>query len=136
MNPGTASRFEEQRSSLLLYLTLTQVGFVGLVFVLCIFVSHKIVGPLYKLSMYLKGIREGNPVTGLNFREGDQFPEIADEINETIEYFTNKTEEELDYLEEISTYIENIALVVPEDKKPVLEEIQKKIKEFQGVHSN
>jgi methyl-accepting chemotaxis protein len=130
LNPQAAKSFDEQRTSLLVYLTLTQVGFTGLVFIFSIFVSHKIAGPMFKLTNYLQGIRNGEEIGALAFRDGDQFTEIADEINQTIQYLTNKSESESEYLQEISAYIENIALVVPEDKKPVLDEIQRKLALF------
>ncbi len=84
--------------------------------------------------MYLENIREGGDLYPLTFREGDQFPEIADDITDTVDYLTTRTEEEIEYLGEVVDYIENIALVVPEDKKPVLAEIQKKIKEIQAIN--
>jgi len=85
---------------------------------------------MFKLTNYLQGIRNGEEIGALAFRDGDQFTEIADEINQTIQYLTNKSESESEYLQEISAYIENIALVVPEDKKPVLDEIQRKLALF------
>ena len=89
---------------------------------------------MYKMTMFLRSIREGGAIHELTFRDGDQFEEVAEELNETLEYLTNRDEDELEYLTEVATYIENIALVVPEDKKPVLEEIQKKIEDFKRLH--
>ncbi len=130
-NSNLALEYQNQRSSLLTYLILTQLGFIGLVFVFCVFISHKIAGPMYKLINHLRQIRESDQVEDIHFREGDQFPEVAHEINLTINYLKQKSEEEVEYLSEVLDYIENIALVVPEDKKPVLDEIQRKIKEIQ-----
>ncbi len=119
------------RDQLIWILMAIQLSFIGLVFALCLYMSHRIAGPMYKVSKYLREIRAGGALYPLTFREHDQFKEVAVEINETIEYLTQKSEDEIDYLQEVSAYIENISLVVPEDKKPVLNEIQKKIQEFQ-----
>lgn len=134
INPASAPQYEEQRFDLLFTLGLIQLGILGFIFVVCIRVSHRIAGPMYKTQMYLENIREGAEIYPLTFRDGDQFPEIAEDITETIDYLTSKTEEEIEYLGEVADYIENISLVVPEDKKPVLEEIQKKIKEIQAIN--
>jgi hypothetical protein len=134
LNPNDAAQYEEHRTSLLITLSLIQLGLLGFLFVVCIRVSHRIAGPMYKLRLFLEHIRDGGEIYPLSFRDGDQFHEVASDLNETIEYLTSKSEEEMEYLGEVADYIENIALVVPEDKKPVLEEIQKKIKQIQGLN--
>jgi glutamate synthase domain-containing protein 3 len=83
--------------------------------------------------MYLEDVRSGGSFKKLTFRDKDFFQNIAAETTETIEYLTHKSEDEADYLDEVSTYLENIALVVPEDKKPVLNEIQTKLKEINNL---
>lgn len=133
MNPETIAKHEEYRNNLFHFLVLLQISLAGAIFVFSIFVSHKIAGPMFKLTRYLQEIRNGAQITHLSFREGDQFPEVAEEINETLEYLTQKNEEEMEYLSEISEYLSNLALVIPDDKKPVLEEIRRKISQFQGI---
>lgn len=133
--PGNASRYEESRTSLLILLGLIELGILGIVFVISIFLTHKVAGPLYKLGNYLYEVRSGGANYPLSFRNGDYFHEIAEELNLTLEYLRNKQEDEIDYLEEISAYIENISLVVPQDKKPVLDEIRMKINEIVEIHN-
>lgn len=128
--------FDELLKSTMFLLMLIMLGFICLTFVLCIFISHKIAGPMYKLSNFLRDIRNGGAIHELTFRDGDQFQEVAGELNETLEYLVSRDEDEIEYLSEVSTYIENIALVVPEDKKPVLEEIQRKIEDFKRLHES
>ncbi|MEE2670457.1 MAG: hypothetical protein VYA54_02035 [Bdellovibrionota bacterium] len=126
--------FEELYKGTMFILFLIIAAVLCLTFVASILISHKIAGPMYKMTMFLRSIREGGAIHELTFRDGDQFEEVAEELNETLEYLTNRDEDELEYLTEVATYIENIALVVPEDKKPVLEEIQKKIEDFKRLH--
>lgn len=132
LNPTDSGTLQENRKTLLMLLGIIQLGFLGLIFVICIFISHKIAGPIYKLQKYLRGIREGGPITNLWFRNGDNFPEVAEEINETMEYFVQQRQDDFAYLEEVSSYIANLSLVVPEDKKPVLNEILSKLAEIQA----
>lgn len=135
VQPENAAKYEEARNSLLILLGLIELGIIGIVFVISIFLTHKVAGPPYKLANYLYEVRSGGANYPLTFRNGDYFHEIAEEVNLTLEYLRNKQEDEIDYLEEVSAYIENIALVVPQDKKPVLDEIRMKINEIVEIHN-
>lgn len=134
VQPENAYKYSEARNSLLFLLTVVELAIVGIVFVLSIFLTHKVAGPIYKLEKYLYEVRNGGANYPLGFRDGDYFHEIAEEVNLTLEYLRNRQEDEIDYLEEVSAYIENIALVVPQDKKPVLDEIRLKINEIVEIH--
>ena len=136
LQPASESKLEESRTNLLYLLFILEFAFIGIVFVVSIFMSHKIAGPLYKLQNYLRDIREGGDVKTLFFRDGDNFHEIADEVTQTMEFFSNQRENDFAYLDEVSSYIANLALVVPEDKKPVLNEIQSKLSEIQTRFQN
>lgn len=134
LHPDASEQYAQHRTSLLILLGITQIAFLGIVFVSSIFISHKIAGPLYKLSHYLQSIREGGPIGDLYFRKGDNFHDIADQTTKTMQYLKKTHQEDFEYLEEVSDYIENIALVVPEDKKAVLQQIQAKLLEIRQRH--
>lgn len=134
LQPENAYKYEEARNGLIFLLLIVELSIVGIVFVISILLTHKVAGPLYKLGNYLYEVRNGGANYPLTFRDGDYFPEVAEEVNLTLEYLRNKDEDEIDYLEEISAYIENISLVVPQDKKPVLDEIRMKINEIVEMH--
>lgn len=135
-DPSGAANLQQNRMELMVLLGSIQLGFIGLIFVISIFISHKIAGPLYKLQNYLRNIREGGEITNLFFREGDNFPEIAEEINSVMEYFVQQRQDDFENLEEVSSYIANLSLVVPEDKKPVLNEILSKLAEIQARYQS
>jgi len=44
--------------------------------------SHRWVGPIFRLRSYLRSLRDGEPVGELRFRERDFWPELADDFNE------------------------------------------------------
>jgi hypothetical protein len=87
---GESNQFIEQRNNLFIYLITVQIVFTLLMIVICLWISHRIAGPMFKLTKYLAELREGKDVGKLCFREGDYFPEVADEINKTIEYLNSK----------------------------------------------
>tara|TARA_B100001971_G_scaffold214585_1_gene252936 strand:+ start:137621 stop:138103 length:483 start_codon:yes stop_codon:yes gene_type:complete len=124
--------FEDARNTLLITLVGVQFFILAGVFLFCIFMSHKVAGPMYKLQNHLMQIKSGGEVKPVFFRDGDNFHEVADEVNETLEFFVNQRQEDFAYLDEVSAYINNLALVVPEDKKPVLNEIQSNLAKIQS----
>jgi hypothetical protein len=135
LKPEKAGFYTESRNNLLAILGVIQLVFLGFLFIFTIFLSHKIAGPMYKLTSHLEGIRKGGEVKPVFFRSGDYFHEVADEVNLTTDYFINQRQEDFEYLEEVATYIANLSLVVPEDKKPVLNEIQSNLAKIQSRNS-
>ncbi len=122
---------ESKRQSLILILALWQIGFTALVFIIGIFFTHKIAGPIYKMKKHLKMIREGHTTDDLYFRNGDHFQDLAEEFNLTINKIRDDYRQDFVYLSEVNAYINNLSLVVPDDKKPVLGEINQKLMEIQ-----
>lgn len=130
-NPEIAAHYRSQRSDVILYLVLMHFGFSCVTFCACIFFSHKIAGPMYKLQKYLRGVRAGTEHEKLFFRKGDYFIEVADEINVTLEHIDETYKNDLMYLSEVNSYVKNLSLVVPDDKKIVLNEISSRLSEIQ-----
>lgn len=126
-SPNVSGAMKDAQKDLIYYLILIQAVIILLVFLVFIFFTHKIAGPLYKLKAHLLGIREGQPVTPLAFRNGDYFHDVADEVSLFLETISNNQENDFQYIDEISQYLENLAPVVPDDKKPILNEISRRL---------
>jgi hypothetical protein len=120
------------RDNLLLWLIILQVAMTGLMFIACLFITHRIAGPLYKLKLYLSRIRGGESVGDLTFRKNDYFHDIAKEVTETVGYFESKRHDDFEYIDEVIAYISNLSLVIPEDKKPVLREVLKRLSDIRS----
>ncbi len=125
--PALTNSILQNRTDLILFLIPLQILFIFVVFILVIFITHKIAGPLYKLKDHLAKIREGEPITPIVFRNGDYFHDVAEEVSLFLDTVKNKQEADFQYLEEISTYIENLSPAIPEDKRPVLNEISRRL---------
>ena len=50
-------------------------------FLISIFMSHRVAGPLYKLRMFINRAKEGDLSEDLYFRKNDHFSEIAEDYN-------------------------------------------------------
>ncbi len=135
-NPEIALYYSDKRDLLILLLIGLHFGFAILSFFGCIFFSHKIAGPLFKLQKHLRLIREGFSPGKLFFRKGDYFQDIADDLNDTIEHLEEGYKNDLVYLSEVNSYINNLSLVVPDDKRVVLNEISSRLSQIQERFTN
>jgi len=126
-NPSAAANVEEAKTEFIIFLGIIQLVFMGFVFLLLIFMTHKVAGPLYKLKNHLAAIRQGEPITPLTFRDGDHFPDVAEEISLFLETVLSKQESDFFYLDEVAQYLQNLETVVPDDKKPILSEISRRL---------
>jgi ABC-type multidrug transport system fused ATPase/permease subunit len=120
-------KFNDARNELIFFLIFIQTIISLLVFIAFIFFTHKIAGPMFKLKNHLSAIREGHEITPLTFRNGDYFPDVAEEVSLFLETVSNNQENDFQYVEEISAYLENLSTVVPDDKKPILNEISRRL---------
>ena len=55
-----------------------------------LFYSHRIAGPIYNLKKALREVRGGKVDRVVKFRKGDEFHDLAEEINKTIAWVRRK----------------------------------------------
>jgi methyl-accepting chemotaxis protein len=82
----------ETRESLLWLLILMQVTFTFLVFLISIFMSHKIAGPLFQLKKLFSEVKNGNLTQRLAFRSKDYFQDLVPEFNGMMESLQSRIE--------------------------------------------
>ncbi len=120
--PQIKTHADAIQSTVFITLVIFQAVFIFGVFIIFIFISHKIAGPMYKLKIFLRSIADGNAPETLFFRKGDYFRDIADDINDAFGKLRTQHQEDTHYIQEVISYLDNLALAIPEDKKPVLRE--------------
>lgn len=126
--PNAVSEIANLKDQTLKLVTLWQLAFTAFTFICCILFTHKIAGPIYKTRRFLESIRNGHFGADLYFRNGDYLHELADDVNLTMKALQNRFKEDSIYLNEASTYLNNIKMIVPDDKKVVIDEIIEKLK--------
>ena len=88
--PEMSAGLAEKRSSLLITLSLWQIGFTALIFIICIFVTHRISGPIFKMTAIFRRISLGQEeIKPVTFRKGDFFPELASEYSNFVAKITS-----------------------------------------------
>lgn len=133
---AVAASISAQKGDILQLLIVFQLLFVGLVFIICIFQSHKIAGPLYKLKKSLDGIKGGTRPEKIYFRKGDNFTDLADSYNTAVDSMAERQSKDMEYLAEVSKKLQDISLAVPDDKKTMIIEINNKLADIRNRYNN
>lgn len=76
-----AKNVESTKTYVVVLLVILQLLFVGITFLISLFVSHRIAGPLFKLKKFFAEASQGHLSQNLKFREKDHFQDVADEYN-------------------------------------------------------
>jgi nitrogen fixation/metabolism regulation signal transduction histidine kinase len=87
-SPLAAAKVQEIESKVLVLLGILQLLFLGITFILSIFLSHRIAGPLYKLRRSMEEVARGNFDLRITFRKNDHFMEMQDTFNDMIQHLS------------------------------------------------
>ena len=129
--PGASDLLAGKRTSLIQILAIWQVGFTFLVFVVCIFFSHRIAGPLYKLQLTLEKFRkDGFVKQKLFFRSGDYFKEIADDFNKTFESINERENKLAQSIVEINKNLNDLKAGLDDQKISSIDSISQSLNEL------
>ena len=66
-----------RRNELMMLLIVMQLLFAGVTFLMTIYLSHRIAGPIYKLKKFLSESTGGRLVAPMTFRKADHFHDLA-----------------------------------------------------------
>jgi methyl-accepting chemotaxis protein len=92
-------------------ITTAVVGLVAIVVTLL--VSHKIAGPMFRFNKDIEEIARGNLQKKIQIRDGDQFAEVADKLNEMVTSLNGRLREVQAELEQLSATASDLEL--PQD---------------------
>ncbi len=134
--PAASLVLAEQKKSLFIILSLWQIGFIGLVFIIFIFFTHNVDGPIYKIKMFINSFRTHHTVGKLVFRKHDYFNDVADEFNKMIEYIQDTHKRDFLFIEEVNGYLKNISHDVDESKQEKINKITDRLDEVLNRYGN
>ena len=111
----------ETRSEVIWLLVLIQVTFLSASFLMSLFMSHRIAGPLYNLTQGFTALKEGQAGETVRFRKKDHFKDLAIEYNEMITSLSATFSENITQLTTAIDSLEKAALEAaePEVKKSI-----------------
>lgn len=86
----TTEKIKAVENQVLMLLGVLQLLFLGITFMLSIFLSHRIAGPLHKLRRSMEEVSRGNLDLRITFRKNDHFTELQDTFNDMIQHLSIK----------------------------------------------
>lgn len=84
----TLDRVKSVENQVLFLLGVLQLLFLAITFMLTIFLSHRIAGPLFKLRQSMEEVSRGNFDQRIAFRKTDHFVEMQDTFNDMIQHLS------------------------------------------------
>lgn len=114
-----------------LYLTIG-VQFIVLIgiFILSIFHSHRIVGPLYKLRISMVALRQGLLDRHITFRQHDNFPELAAEFNAMSDAVLARRRKDFEAIQSVLPKLDRIHNNLQGEEKASLQEALNVLREL------
>jgi len=85
MNDASKSQLMQELRQLKIAIGLTSTGFLVLVALIGIVLSHRTAGPLYHFKKVFEEIRKGNKNARIQLRTNDEFSEVAESFNEMMD---------------------------------------------------
>jgi nitrogen fixation/metabolism regulation signal transduction histidine kinase len=77
----TIESIQQVKRNIIYLLIFFQAVFLCVTFLISIFMSHRIAGPLYKLKTFFKMNGKGKLSPDLRFRKSDHFQDVAEDYN-------------------------------------------------------
>lgn len=99
----------ETRSEVIWLLVLIQVTFLSASFLMSLFMSHRIAGPLYNLTKGFAALKSGQAGGTVHFRKKDHFKDLAAEYNEMIDAISERFSQNIAKLTDSIEKLENAA---------------------------
>lgn len=105
-NGPTVTALQRTRQELLSVLVILQLVFLSVTFLISIFLSHKIAGPIFKLKKFMARLKEGDFSEPLRFRKADHFQEVAALYNEMTTGLKGVLQQDRDRVTQAITHVE------------------------------
>ena len=108
------SALQKTRHEMLLLLVVMQWLFMAITFIICIFISHRIAGPLFKLKRFMLQVGQGR-FESLRFRETDHFKDVAVDYNTMIAGIKSTKDKTADATAAAMVHIEKAKSLITQD---------------------
>ena len=115
------TNLQKTREDLLKLLITMQLILLSIAFMISIFMSHRIAGPLYKLRLYFKEAAKGNFDHKLAFRRSDYFLELPDDYNQMMSTVRSLLDQKNTAISLAIPALEKLFQNTPGDVRPEIE---------------
>jgi methyl-accepting chemotaxis protein len=131
--PHTAEHYENIKIPLQCALMAFWAIFTSAGFIICIFLTHRVAGPIYKLTKYLKDFTTIGEAQPLYFRKHDYFLEVPAAFNTMLEGLQTKTRNHQAVLDEINHTLSELSTQMDDSKKAVVQDVCRKLSSLENL---
>lgn len=103
-------------------------------FIITLWLTHRIAGPMYKLRTAMTSMRQGVLDRHISFREKDTFPELADEFNAMSDAIYARRKRDLDYVQSVLPKLERLRMSLQGEQQATAAEILHSLQELSREH--
>lgn len=135
-NPIAQNALNDARNEFIILMIILEVCFIMMTFVLSLYHSHKIAGPIYKLQISMQALKQGVLDRHIKFRAKDNFPELAEEFNQMSDAVFARRRKDLETVNQVLPQIEKLHTKLSGEEKNVAGEVLRSLQELsRGVKS-
>ncbi len=132
MGPGLAL-LEKARQEIFIFLIVMEVALIGLAFLISLFMSHKVAGPIYKMRKFFLEARNGNLEQSLFLRKNDYFTEMVPAYNEMMSAIRMQISHKQNKMDAAIQKLELLLPTAHPEQKNRLQEILTSLKEIENT---
>lgn len=121
---------DEAKWQVIIFFVVVEVIFMVIAFLLALFHSHRIAGPLYKLRKAMIALRQGVFNQSVKFRKNDNFKELADEFNLMADALFERRRRDYEYINSVIPKLETVANRVDGENKESINEALNALREL------
>lgn len=121
---------QEWKNQLIALLLLMELGFFAFVFILSLYLTHRIAGPLYKLQKYIKEQEEGDEFIPLTFRKGDYFQDLAQDVSKYVGHTHHEKQSMLNHIKEAQNELNELNQNASDEQKLQIAQIMAKFESY------
>ncbi|HEY3347930.1 MAG TPA: methyl-accepting chemotaxis protein, partial [Nitrospirota bacterium] len=133
---GGTLKIQQTTDMLLPYIIISNALAIALVAVAGVMISlvysHRIAGPLYRFEKDLEAIKQGDLTRRIKLRDGDQFSEMAEQINSFTDFFDTKISGLNRKLEELSALTGEFADTDYNGKLSAIHELEQRLADLRA----
>lgn len=123
---------ESTRQQMFWLLVFFQLLFLAVTFVISLFMSHRIAGPLYKLSRFFDEVGRGHLNQDLHFRKQDYFTDLAADFNLMLKGIRSQYQHHNETAKKAITELEIVLPQFDAERRKQLENVILELKEIKG----
>ncbi|MBI4422978.1 MAG: HAMP domain-containing protein [Elusimicrobia bacterium] len=122
-NPSLAPMISQINTTILLKLAL----YLGIIFLVSLFVSHRFAGPIYRFEKSAQVVGTGDLTHRVSLRTGDDLLELQEEFNAMVSSLQAQVQKDRSLIQHLGTRIDEALKRIPDgaaDPGPVREELK------------